>query len=166
MEYVKKIEKMAEGWLKPFPHLPTNAQKWIAINIWWLELIGVIIMAFSGIGILGSLGLAMGMTSAILGISTFSGMLAISSIISLVSMAASVVVMAMAIRPLKELKKKGWDLLFIAILINCFSVVLSAAIRFSFFAFISSILSGAIIIAISTYFLFEIRSFFVSVKKK
>lgn len=165
MEYVKKIEKLVEGWLKPLPRLPINAQKWIAINIWWLELVGVIILTFSGIGILGSFGLSLGMTTAILGVPSFSGLLAVPAVISLVSMGASVVVMAMAVKPLKDLKRKGWELLFIAILINCFSVVLSAVLRIGFFEFISSIFSGAVGILISAYILFEIRTFFVSVKK-
>lgn len=165
MESIKKLENMIEGWLKPLPHLPANAQKWIAINIWWLELIGVVILAFSGIALLGTLGLALGITSTIFGVSTFSGLIAISSIVSLASKAASVVVMAFAISPLKSLKKKGWDLLFIALLINCVSVVLSALIYFNAMNFITSLLSGAVGAAIGAYFLFEIRSYFVSVKK-
>lgn len=165
MESIKKLENMIEGWLKPLPHLPANAQKWIAINIWWLELIGVVILAFSGIALLGTLGLALGITSTIFGISAFSGLLAISSIISLAASAASVVVMAMAISPLKALKKKGWDLLFIALLINCASVVLSALIHMNGLNFLTSLFSGAIGAAIGAYFLFEIRSYFVLVKK-
>lgn len=166
MESLNKLEKMVQGWLKPLPHLPESARKWIATNIWWLELIGVIILAISSITLVGGILFSLGLAVAVLGAgAVYSGFATLSATISLLFMAASVIVMALAISPLKNLKKRGWDLLFLALLINCASIVLSALISFNFYSFLSSMFSGAIGVAIGAYFLFEIRSYFVSVKK-
>lgn len=165
MKIVKKIEKLVEEWIRPLPRLPKSAQKWVAINIWWLQLVGVVVLAISGVGILATLSLALNANTAVFDLSNLGGItMPIISIISLVSMLLNVIVMGMAVSPLKSFKRKGWDLLFIAVLINCFSVFLSAITRLSFSAFVSSVFSGAVIIIISTYLLFEIRSFFVSTK--
>ncbi len=166
MESLSKLEKMVQGWLKPLPHLPESARKWIATNIWWLELIGVIILALSGVTLIGSILFSLGLAAAVLGAGVvYTGLATLSAVVSLIFMVASVVVMAMAISPLKNLKKRGWDLLFLALLINCASIVLSALFNFNFASFLSSIFSGAIGVAIGAYFLFEIRSYFVSIKK-
>lgn len=166
MESLSKLEKMIQGWLKPLPHLPESARKWIATNIWWLELIGVIILALSGVTLIGGILFSLGLAAAILGAgAVYTGLATLSAVVSLIFMVASVVVMAMAISPLKNLKKRGWDLLFLALLINCASTVLSALLNFNFASFLSSIFSGAIGAAIGAYFLFEIRSYFVSIKK-
>ena len=164
MEFIKKIEKMVTGWVKPLPHLPTAGQKWIAVNIWWLELIGVVVLCISGITMISLLLPLLGFTSAVLGVAGIGGFMAFSTILSLAFMIGSIAFLALAISPLKAMKKKGWDFLFIALLINVASTVLSAVFSFNAISFISTLFSGAIGIAVSTYLLFEIRSYFVSTK--
>lgn len=164
MEAINKLENKVAGWLKSVPHLPVSAKKWIATNIWWLELIGVVLLGLSGITLLGTLSLYLGFTASIFGASVFNGFGALSTAISLLLMVASVVIMAIAIKPLKALKKKGWDFLFIALLIYCASFIVSAILSFGVISFIWGIISGAIGAAIGAYFLFEIRSYFVATK--
>lgn len=164
MEFISKIENMVAKWLKPLPHLPIAGQKWIATNVWWIELVGVILLGFSGIALIGTLTMALGFTATFWGVAAFSGFAALSSGLSLLFLVASIILMAVAISPLKALKKKGWDLLFIVLLINVASIVISAITSFNAVTFITSILSGAIGIAVGAYFLFEIRSYFVSTK--
>lgn len=164
MEALNKLENMVAKWLKPLPHLPIAGQKWIATNVWWIELVGVILLGFSGIAIVSTLMLALGLTATFWGVAAYSGFAAVSSGISLLFLVASVIVMAIAISPLKALKKKGWNFLFLALLINAASVVISAITSFNAITFITSILSGAIGIAVGAYFLFEIRSYFVATK--
>ena len=165
MEIISKLEKTIEQWLKPMPHLPESARKWIAINIWWLELIGVILLAFASLMSIGTLLVALGISSSLFGLKLFNAMATVSGLVFLLFTGASVAVMSMAISPLKALKKKGWDLLFIALLINAASIVCSAFLSMNFGVFITNIFSGAIGIAVGAYFLFEIRSHFVSIKK-
>lgn len=165
MKELNKLEDMVAKWLKPLPHLPAAGQKWIATNVWWLELIGVVMLAFSAISLIGVLMMALGLSATFWGVAAFSGFAALSSGLTMLFYVASTVVMAMAISPLKALKKKGWDLLFLALAINAVNAVVGALVSFNPVTFITSILSGAIGVAIGAYFLFEIRSYFVAVKK-
>lgn len=165
MESIGKLEKIIEQWLKPLPHLPETARKWIAVNIWWLELIGVALLCIAGLLSIGPLFIALGWSASLFGVRLFSGLAVISALAFLIFTGASVFVMAMAINPLKALKKKGWDFLFIALLINCASIIFSALLSLNIITFITNIFSGAVGAAIGAYFLFEIRSHFVSIKK-
>lgn len=164
MKELNKLENTVAGWLKPLPHLPASATKWIATNCWWIELIGVVLLGFSGLALIGTLFMMLGLTATIFGIAVFNGFGAITALGSLAFAVASVVIMAMAITPLKGLKKKGWDFLFLALLLNCAYFIFGALVNFSFISFTSSLLSSAVGIAIAAYFLFEIRSYFVSIK--
>jgi uncharacterized membrane protein len=66
----------------------------------------------------------------------------------------------MAISPLKSLRKRGWSLLFITLLLNLASSVIGLLYNFDF----SSLISGVLGAAIGGYFLFEIRDNFGVVK--
>ena len=164
MESINKLEQTVAGWLKSLPHLPDKARKWIATNIWWLEVICLIIMVFVGLSLIYLLMIAFGISAAVTtayGVPiTYTGLTVFLTILSLGLMFVSIAIMAMAINPLKSLKKRGWDLLFIVLLINCASSLISAIFSFSF----SLLISSAVGIFISAYLLFEIRSYFVAVK--
>jgi len=171
MESIKKIEDMIEGWLKPIPHLPTNWRKWISENIWWITLIGVIL------SVLGLLGLAVALLGAmsIIGTATviygaytpvaYTGMQLVSSLVSLVLLAVTVVITAMAVKPLHVLSKKGWDLLFLAFLVGIVSQVVSAVLTINPALIITNLIGALIGAAISAYFLFEVRSYFKDKKE-
>ena len=160
MDFIKKLESTIEGWLKPLPHLPANVRKWLVNNIWWLDLAGLILIVLSGVPLIGAILLSLGASAFFwsANIVALTGFAIFASMSSLAFMAVSFVVMALAVKPLKALKKKGWDYLFIGLLVSCVSVILTALSNFS------SLLGGAIGVAISAYFLFEIRSYFVAVK--
>ncbi len=167
MESVNKLSKMIEGWLKPVPHLPVKAQKWIAVNVWWIELIGLVCLCFAGLAAISLLFAAFGLAGAtfgFLGVSVFNAFDIISILVSFLSLGLGIVIMAMAISPLKNLNKKGWDLLFLSILANAVYVIFNSLKTFNIFGFLSGIVGGAIGIAIAIYFLFEIKSYFVAKK--
>lgn len=158
MELVHKLENTVADWYKGAPHLPPNGQVWLWKNVWWIVLIGVIVAVFSLISILGLLMLALGLSAGYAATyggldSGFAGLAMISLIVSIIFWVLTIILEAVAIKPLKELQKKGWDLIFIVILLNlAFSVVslvLSLNIIGLIFTFIWS--------AIGAYFLFEIR---------
>ncbi len=160
MESIKKLESTIEGWLKPLPHLPANIKKWIANNIWWLDLVGVILIILTGIPLISAILLSLGATAFFwsANIVALTGFAIFATFSSLAFLAVSLVIMILAVKPLKALKKKGWDYLFIGLLVSCVSVIFTALSSFS------SLFGGAIGVAISAYFLFEIRSYFVAVK--
>lgn len=168
MSSISKIEDMVAGWLKPLPHLPVAGQKWISTNAWWIILVGTIL---SGISILTSIG-AIFTTLAVWGAVTYyvgqsyGSWWVLSSIISILFMVAIVIVSAISINPLKNLQKKGWDLLFLTLIISAVSIVVNAVINFNVVGFIFSIIFGAIGLAVGAYFLYEIRSHFVAANKK
>lgn len=159
MEFINKIEDLIGTWLKPVPHLPADWRSWLAKNAWWLTLVGVIISVFGLFGLLSTLSLFSSTvgyysvyTDAV--IKTQSGMWMASIYVSLALLIVTVVVEAMAISPLKVMKKKGWDLLFIAYLIGIASGVVTALINANF----TSLISTAIGAAIGAYVLYEVRS--------
>lgn len=171
MAQLDKIEKTIEGWLKPIPHLPVNGQKWLANNVWWIVLVGVIISALGVISLIGAIIGAASMVNTTNDLLRSYGVYSsyahdlgwnwyAASIASLVFIAVDAIIMAMAINPLKAMKKRGWDLLFISLLLGALSSLVSIVLNFSVISFIPSLLFAAIGMAIGAYFLYEIRSFY------
>jgi uncharacterized membrane protein len=162
MESLHKLEDMVEGWLKPLPHLPENWRKWLAENSWWLTLIGVVLSVFALFALFASLSLFTATTSLYGQIvttaiaQTHGGLWMTSVWISLALMAVTVVIEAIAISPLKAMSKKGWDLLFLSVVIGVVSSLISAVLNID----ITSLISAVIGAVIGSYVLFEIRSHF------
>ena len=170
---INKLENMVAEWLKPLPHLPANGRKWIAENVWWITLIGVILSVIGALAMFGSIFAAMAWFGIYMGTYTnyvytapvYSGWAMFGYMISMISMVITFILMVMAVNPLKRLQKKGWMLLFYVLIIQAVVAVLSAVFTYSLFGFINGILVGAISVAISAYLLYEIRSYFVTAKK-
>lgn len=165
MTGINKAENMVAGWLKSVPHLPKGGQKWLAENVWWIALIGVIA---STIGILVAIGgiftymALVGTYSYVYSASPYGAGWIVGSVVSLLFSVLIIALLASAISPLKAQQRKGWDRLFLVLLVNAISVVVSAVLSFSVLGFIFGLIFGAIGVAISSYFIFEIRSHFVA----
>lgn len=166
MTTVDKAENMVAKWLKPVPHLPKSAQKWIVSNAWWIVLVGVIASAISVLVAINAIAAYMTFVG---NIASYSGLYAVSpypsgwvigSIVTLVFSVVTIIILATAITPIKETKKKGWDRLFIVLLIEAVSIVLGAVLTLNVLEFVLNVIFGAIGLAIGTYFIFEIRSYF------
>ncbi len=159
---INKLEATIATWYKDAPHLPKEGQKWLAQNIWWLTLVGVIL------GILGiaSLIFATLLAGAVLvgfGGAVGAALGGIALVAVFVSVALSVVTIvlgAMAITPLKGLQKKGWILLFVIGLLN----VAAQVISFLFYYNVFTLIWGLVLALVGIYFLFEIREYYGSEK--
>jgi hypothetical protein len=168
MSAMTKFEDTIGGLLKPIPHLPTAGQKWIAENVWWIILVGVILSGISVLVSIGGIFTALAFLGAATsyfgyyGVQSYTGWWVLASVISLLFMIAVVVVSAISISPLKAMKEKGWSLLFLTLLISAVEIVVSVLVNFTVVGFIFGIIFGAIGLAISAYFLYEIRSYFKS----
>ena len=167
MESMNQFEKTIEGWLKPLPHLPATWRKWIGENIWWITLIGVILSIMGVFVMIGAIFTAMSIFGVATGVfgyvaPVYTGWWMLASVVSLAFMVITVAITAMAVSPLKNQKKKGWDLLFLTFVINVVAAVVNVVLSFSAISFIPALISAAIGAAISAYFLFEIRSQFNS----
>ena len=166
MKSMNELENMIAGWLKPIPHLPIGLRKWLGENIWWITLIVVIVSAISVIGLIGSILIAMsilGATTSFYGyniVPGYSGLWMLSSVVTLAFTVVTVIISGKAVEPLKTLKKRGWDLLFLAYVIGIASSVVGILISFNMYYFVGNLIGAAIGATISAYFLFEIRSQF------
>lgn len=167
---LNKIETTFDGWLKPMPHLPENGRKWIASNVWWIVIIGLVLSIFAVLSLIGSiftlfavLNMVDGYTSSILGSAygSFSILAVISAAVAVLSSIAIIILFAMAIKPLKAMDKKGWNLLFGSSLLSVTLSLISNIVNFNIYTFIPGLIGLVIGLAISMYFLFEIRSYFV-----
>lgn len=172
MTGITKAENMVAGWLKPVPHLPKPGQKWLAENVWWIVLIGVIAAVIGiliGIGGIFTYMAFVGNAPSYYGyytVSTYGSGWIFATVVSLLFSVLVAALLATAINPLKAMQRKGWDRLFLVLLINAVSVVVTAILSFSVFGFIFGIIFGAIGLAISSYLIFEIRSHFVGAHAK
>lgn len=165
MELVKKLENVISKWLKPIPNLPTNAQKWLADNVWWLVLISVIL---SVMGLIFSISALIAFWSFVpydyygytTTLSPYGNGWLTSALLSVIFTIVIVAITASAISPLKLLRHRGWLLLFIVYLLSALEIVVNAVLTLNVFGFITTIISGAIGLAIGGYFLFQIRHYF------
>ena len=164
MEMLHKLEGTVASWYKGLPHLPENFRKWLADNIWWLVLVGVILgllvtipaivlLLFGGAVLTASQGLTGGNGYGAMFVWVF---------LALVFVVANLVLSALAIVPLKAHRKLGWSLLFLVALLNILSTVLTFVANFH----IGALISGLVGAAIGGYFLFEIRDHFSTVAAK
>lgn len=169
MEFLDKIEKKVLKWFKGAPNLPKDVRKWLGVNVWWFIIISVVL---TGINILNGLsalekqvslqGTAAGSYYVSSSTSDWT-MLTIS--VSLVFLVMEAILLFMAIQPLKEKQKKGWVLLFASWLVTAVALVANALLTLGVFSFIITVLFGAVWLAISGYFLFEIHGEFAHVER-
>lgn len=169
MDTVHKFEKQVEEWLKPLPHLPEDWRKWIAHNVWWIVLVGVILSVLGGLALASALFAAMGAVAtvntlysslSVSGVSIYTGWWYAATVASLVFLVITVVINAMAVTPLKAKSKKGWDLLFLSFLIGILSSIVGVVLNVTTGNLVGSLIGGVIGAVIGAYFLFEIRSYF------
>lgn len=159
MESLKKLEVTIGGWLKDVPHLPPNVRKWIAENAWWLVIISVVLGGFAILSILGAIALV-GTVATVYGGpvvgAALTGTFLIASLVLLAMLILMVVLESMAIKPLKALQKRGWDLIFLVTFISLVLGVVSALLSFDFAGILRSVVGAAI----AYYFLYEILGYF------
>lgn len=163
MQSLHKLEKTVAGWYSGLPHLPKNVQKWIGENIWWIILIVFILSIFSvfsliaGITALATLSTAAYSAYGMYGVGADAGMALTAAWVTLAGLIVTTVVLGLAISPLKEGKKKGWDLLFFSDIAYFAITVAGMLVGFNFAGIIGTVIGTAI----GLYFLFEIRGHFL-----
>lgn len=160
MEEIKKIENVVAGWHQKLPHMSTNARQWLANNIWWIVLIAAVLQGAAIFGALMMLLVVNGFLRGVMGLYLFgvepSSLMTFTAFLSLILYIINLILMIVAITPLRHKLKKGWTLLFIVMLINAVPVVLDLIWSFD----VGSFVINAMFIAVLVYFLFEIRHLF------
>lgn len=155
METIHKLEVVVAGWYKNVPHLPEGGRKWLAANIWWIVLIGVILGCIGISGVILATFFASAALTAFGGVTgaAIGGVVFLAAMVVVAFMAIAVVLGALAISPLKAMREKGWTLLFIILVIQ----VIEAAIAFLFSFDVFTLVSNLFFTVVGGYFLFEIR---------
>jgi hypothetical protein len=169
MEYLSQLERTIHGWFKAVPHLPPGSQKWLADNVWWIAAVGAVL---TGITALGFFVNTMGELAALnnpfvlhYASTSFATWVITKMIISTIFIAIECVLLALAIAPLKEKQKNGWNLLFASLLVSALAVFVNAFLTLNAFAFITNIIFGALWLAIYAYLIFEIHGQFSHVER-
>lgn len=160
---ISKIVDMVAKWLKPIPNLPVKWQKLLATNFWWITLIGVILLGMASIMILGVMSMFGAVTSYanIYAAQPLAGAAYFAALVSLLFMVVEIVLMVMAIGPLKQFQRKGWDLMFMTLLVSTSSMIIGLIINFNAGNIVSTIFTGVIAFFINAYFLYQIKSYFI-----
>jgi FtsH-binding integral membrane protein len=169
MQFLNKLERTVLGWFKGVPNLPTGARKWLGDNMWWIVLIGAIL---TGLGVLGSLAAISALLSVLDSVAvsyytstTVTSWAIVTGFVGLAFSIVEGVLLAVAVKPLKDKQKKGWVLLFATWLVGAIAVIVNSILSLNVFGFIIGILFGAVWAAISGYFLFEIHGQFAHVER-
>lgn len=170
MRFMERLEKMIIEWLREVPHLPPNVRKWLGSNAWWLVLLGVMLQILAVLGLMRELDTLSRVNVAVQQYSAYSPyleaatqnttMTLVSMWISLVALVGVVILDATAISHLKEMKRRGWKLLFIGAVVATISSVASAVLTLQ----VAGLLTVMISTAIGMYVLFEVRTQFMDPK--
>lgn len=167
METIEKLETTIGGWFKDFPRLPKGLTAWLADNIWWLTIVGIVISVFASFVALSALLFIFGISGFTLTVSNgflwsaVAGIALISALVGIAGLLIDVVLMAMAVSPLKMKAKKGWTLLFVLLLFNFAFAVAGSLVSLN----IIGVLAAALMAGVEAYILFEIRSYFGVTRK-
>jgi hypothetical protein len=169
MEAVRSLEKTLDGLYKNTPHLPAGGRQWLGDNIWWIALIGAVLSVVGLLTVVPFILAVMGI-GASLGEPIYNmyapgasfGLYWLTALIAVVNIAASALLLSMAVNPLKAKAKKGWTLVFLSLLISFILTVISDIIIID----IVSIFFTTLWAAIGGYFLFEIHDQFGKVTAK
>jgi hypothetical protein len=165
------LENFVEKILKPVPDLPKASRKWLAGNVWWIV---AIIVGLAALGILtavsdmfkvlelkpeslNSLSIPV-LNSKVWFFGQNASLILIFNIITLI-------IYSMAIAPLRAGLRKGWDLLFLMLVINTVWMMLNSLLTFSGLRLVSLGLLGFVSSFIAAYFLLQIKSRFIKTAK-
>ena len=159
MELFRKLEVTIGGWLKDAPHLPQGIRRWLSKNIWWLVVIGVVAGVFSLLTIFdltSSLEDTMSLVAGSSVSATLADTFSLASITTIIMIMLVTSIEALASMPLKALRKRGWDLLFLASLVSLLLGIISALL----YSDINALLRTLVAAMLGFYILFEIISYF------
>ena len=130
------LEKWLDETYTKLPiQLPTEAKKWISDNIWWITAIGGVLMLWGVWSVWQLAHYADGFAkwaneiSKAYGDSPVSNDLGVFWWAGLCVMVIEAVVLLLAVSPLKDHKKLGWNLLFYSSLLSLLGSLLTVLVR-------------------------------------
>ncbi len=160
MQIIRQIEDTLAGIFKDLPALPKGGKEGLIAIFPWIALIFGIIQLMAAWGLY---------QLTMLTINTFGIYAAITPMekvmiyLSVAVILVDAIILLMAFSPLQKKLRRGWDLLFVAGLINLAYAVLSI---FMYSGGVGKFMSGLISSAIGFYLLFQVREYYTGSKKQ
>lgn len=165
MSSLDQLEKELQKLSKSAPALPANGKKALVEWVPWINLVAGIFALLSAYWLWHWAHRASDAIDAVNKLSqvygggdVVSNHFGLTVWLALIALIVQGVVMLMAFTPLKEHKKRGWDLLFYGILLN---FVYGVVVAFSDYGS-SHLFSSLVGVVIGLYLLFQIRDSYVS----
>ena len=168
MDSLRVVENFGLRVQKKLPfHLPVEWQRWLAQNCWWLMAIlsGLVILsALTSLQYVLRLGGLGYVDEALLFVQrlgvhpVYSESFVVSIWVTIITSFAVAIVQLLAIKELHQLKKKGWSLLLLALVIDVVGGMIGGILGGRI---VLTVLSTVIAGAIEGFLLFEIRSEFM-----
>lgn len=167
---VSGLEKWLDENYKKVPfQLPSGAKEWIARNVYWIAAIAGVLGLLAALSLwraaesVQELSRYANELSAVYGATSPAATgLGIFWWILLGVMVLQAVIALLAVAPLKDRRKAGWNLLFYSALIN---VAVGVSYLFISGYGVSNFIGSLVGAAIGLYFLFQIRPYFVGAKQ-
>lgn len=164
MNPLTTLEKTLARLFAQAPHLSVNARRWVGENIWWIVLV---IALASTLGLLGDLPKLLktaSMTAATYNVFYPYSAVTVGSVVAsgLVTLSLGVVIVVLlflAVTPLKEQRLIGWRLLLMTRIIAIISAIATFIILIQNFS-LYGLLWDLAFILIELYILFEVRDEF------
>lgn len=167
---INQLEDTLENAYKSTPKLPENARKTLVDLSPWLSLVAGVLMLAAALSIWNWVHLTTGLVnyanslSAIYGTAPvvtneWSLMLWISFFILL----GEAIFYLLAFPGLRAKQKRGWDMLFYAVLLN---VAYGIFVAFTAYGGVSTFIGTVLGAAIALYFLYQVRGLYPAVKAK
>lgn len=147
MNSLHQLAKALDPYYAKVPALPKGVNDFIVSIAPWLALIFGVLAILSGVA-------AFGFLSAFSGLAMAAGVggYALTAILASVVLLAQGVIDLLAFSPLKARKQRGWDLMFLGVVLSVVSSVVSLHV--------GSVIGGLIGGAISYYFLYQVKSYY------
>jgi hypothetical protein len=168
-QHLQKLETSLDDAYKKAPPLPKGGKDFLVDALPWLSLLGGIVSLWAAWGLwhwartVNALADYANNLSAAFGVDApvATNRLTVSVWLALIVMAVTALLYLAAFSLLKDRKKKGWDLLFYAALLN---VVYGLVMLFTDYGGLSTFIGYVIGTAIGLYFLFQVRSGYTGAK--
>lgn len=162
IQWWERIERKLADYHATLPHLPEAARQWLTTNIWWIVLIGAaaglfVIVVLMLITLVGGVFLA---GAVFLFSAKYGGLALLAAALAVALMIANVVILGLAITPLKSRARKGWVLLMVGLFVGFIAALVIDLVRSDD----GAVLKDGLLFAVSLYAMFELRGFFTSIR--
>ena len=147
MNSLNQLGKTLDEYYAKLPALPKGVNDFIVSVAPWLALIFGVLAILSGVAAFGILS-AFSPVAVVAGAGGF----AITAILASVVLLAQGVIELLAFQPLKANKQKGWNLMFLSVILS----VLSSVVTLHVGSVVSGLLGGLI----GYYFLYQVKSYY------